>query len=315
MPVIGLLTKARFDVKDIPDLTGRVAIVTGGNTGIGRPTVAELARKGAKVYLAARSPDRANEAIQAIKSTTPTVNIVYLQLDLSDLDSVKRAAEEFLSKETQLHTLINNAGIMATPYSETPQGYEIQWGTNYMGHFLLTQLLLPTLVSTASASAPGSVRLVNVSSNGHELFDTKSGINFSDVNMKNGGPWSRYGQSKLANVLHAKAVADRYRAKNILTASVHPGGVNTELTRGLNETSILYRPITWVTKNISLTPDQGALSSLFAATSPEHTFEVNGEYYGPKATKAVPSMLARDKGLRDRLWVWSEEEMGRLGFA
>jgi NAD(P)-dependent dehydrogenase (short-subunit alcohol dehydrogenase family) len=182
---------------------------------------------------------------------------------------VKKAAEEFLrfiptlltaetiananihtdSKETQLHILVNNAGVssppslstaclsistnppnsqvMATPYSETPQGYEIQWGTNYMGHYLLTRLLLPSMLSTASTAPKGAVRIVDVSSNGHEVFAPKIGIDLDDVNMKEGGTWARYGQSKLGNVLHAKALADRYGDKNILTASLHPGGVST----------------------------------------------------------------------------------------
>ncbi|KAH0559666.1 hypothetical protein GP486_003811 [Trichoglossum hirsutum] len=205
--VAGNFTKARFNVKDIPDLTGRVAIITGGNTG-----------------MAARNPARADEAIQAIKGSDPAANIVHLQLDLSDLNSVKKAAEEFLSISAELP----NSQVMATPYSETPQGYEIQWGTNYMGHYLLTRLLLPIMLSTASTAPKGSVRIVNVSSYGHELLAPKIGINFDDVNMKEEeGTWARYGQSKLANVLHAKALADKYGDKNILTASLHPGSVNT----------------------------------------------------------------------------------------
>ncbi|KAI9783987.1 MAG: hypothetical protein M1839_002932 [Geoglossum umbratile] len=310
----GIFTRARFDVKDIPDLAGRVAIVTGGNTGIGRPTVAQLARKGARVYLAARSTSRAEEAIKAIKAETPTVDVVHLQLDLSDLDSVKKAAEEFLSKEKELHLLINNAGIMATPYSETPQGYEIQFGTNYIGHYLFTSLLLPTLLTTATTAPRGSVRIVNVSSNGHDVFAPKAGIEFDNINLKDSGTWARYGQSKLANVLHAKSLADSVGAKGILTASVHPGAVNTELQRGPTASSSLYKPFAFILL-AALTPDQGAISSLYAATSPAHGFDNNGEYYGPKATAAVPSALAQDAALRKKLWDWTEKEIARLGYA
>jgi NAD(P)-dependent dehydrogenase (short-subunit alcohol dehydrogenase family) len=116
---------------------------------------------------------------------------------------------------------------MGIPYSESPQGYESQWATNYMGHYLLTRLLLPTLLATAATSPKGSVRIVNVSSNGHELFPPKPGIDFEDVNLKNATAMTRYGQSKLANVLHAKEIAERYGDKNILAISLHPGGVNT----------------------------------------------------------------------------------------
>ncbi|KAI9767555.1 MAG: hypothetical protein M1840_005592 [Geoglossum simile] len=310
----GVFTRACFDVRDIPDLAGRVAIVTGGNTGIGRSTVAHLAARGARVYLATRSTARADEAIKSIKAETPTVDIVHLQLDLSDLNSVKKAAEEFMSKEKQLHLLINNAGIMATPYSETPQGFEIQFGTNYIGHYLFTRLLLPTLLATAATAPRGSVRIVNVSSNAHDLLAPKAGIEFDDIKMEHGGTWARYGQSKLANVLHAKALADRFGDQGVLTASLHPGTVNTEITRGPVASSIFYRPLSWLTP-MGLTPEQGALASLYAATSPKHGFESNGGYYGPKASSSEPSAMAKDEKLREKLWEWTESELTRLGFA
>lgn len=116
---------------------------------------------------------------------------------------------------------------MATPYSETPQGFEIQFGTNYIGHYLFTRLLLPTLITTASTAPRGSVRIVNVSSHIHGVFAPNAGIEFDDINLKDASTWMRYGQSKLANILHAKALADRVGDKNVLTACLHPGVVHT----------------------------------------------------------------------------------------
>jgi NAD(P)-dependent dehydrogenase (short-subunit alcohol dehydrogenase family) len=116
--------------------------------------------------------------------------------------------------------------IMATPYSETPQGFEIQFGTNYIGHYLFTRLLLPTLLTTAATAPRGSVRIVNVSSNGHG-YASKAGIEFTNTNLKDASTWTRYGQSKLANILHARALADKFGDKGLLTASVHPGAVHT----------------------------------------------------------------------------------------
>ncbi|KAF3360644.1 Histone H2A [Verticillium dahliae VDG1] len=153
--------------KDIPDLSGRVILVTGGNIGIGKETVLQLSKhKPARIYLAARTESKAQAAIDEIRKTVPNAApISFLSLDLTSFDSIKKAAAEFLSKEDRLDILINNAGIMATPNGTTKEGYEIQFGTNHVGHALLTNLLLPTLKRTAAAtSPPRDVRIVNISS-------------------------------------------------------------------------------------------------------------------------------------------------------
>lgn len=155
-----------WSVDDLPDMSGKVAIVTGGNTGIGKVTCLELVKKHATVYLAARTKERAENALKDIKKEVTDAQIEWLPLDLLSLRQVSEAAGSFVKKEKKLNYLLNNAGIMATPYSETENGYEIQFGTNHMGPFLFTQKLLPMLEATAEKE---DVRIVNVSSTGHQF--------------------------------------------------------------------------------------------------------------------------------------------------
>jgi NAD(P)-dependent dehydrogenase (short-subunit alcohol dehydrogenase family) len=233
---MALCTHSPFDPsKDIPDLSGKVIIVTGGNNGLGKESILQLSKHNpSKIYLCARSSSKAQQAIASIKSAIPNANILFLELDLASLASVKSAAETFLAENTRLDILINNAGIMAVPPGLTSDGYEIQFGTNYLGHALFTSLLLPLLLSTSSA--PNSdVRIVNVSSIGVRLAP-KPGLVLDQVktDMKEGfSTWELYGQSKLANVLFTKGLAARYPA--IKSVAVHPGGVDTGLARGIEE--------------------------------------------------------------------------------
>ncbi|KAJ5498232.1 Glucose/ribitol dehydrogenase [Penicillium expansum] len=210
----------------IPDLAGKVAIVTGGHTGLGFGTSIELAKHGARVYIASRSAAKFKDAEQDILSEYPKADVRFLMLDLADLNTVREATERFAQQESSLHLLVNNAGVMCIPYEETGNGFEMQIGVNYIGHFVFTKLLIPILQKTAETTEKGSVRVVNVSSDGHAKLAPKEGIIFSDMNMKNDfSVWARYGHSKLANVLHSRALAKRY--PNILTLSLHPGTVKT----------------------------------------------------------------------------------------
>ena len=172
----------------LPDLTGRVAVVTGGNTGIGKSTCRVLSEHGAKVYVAARTPSRAQGAIDEIKSVVPKADIHFLQLDLQSFQSVKDAAASFKSQEKRLDILVNNAGIMANPYEETKDGNESQFQTNYLSHFLFTRELLPVLQETAKKQPEGTVRIVNLSSTGHNFAPT-GGIIFDDYNLKSYNTW------------------------------------------------------------------------------------------------------------------------------
>ena len=167
----------------LPDLTGRVAIVTGGNTGIGKSICRVLSQHGVKVYLAARTPTKALSAIDDIKSVVPKADIHFLQLDLLSFEAVKDAAASFKSREKRLDILVNNAGMINTSYEETSYGIEAQFQTNYLSPYLFTRELLPVLQETAKKQPEGTVRIVNVSSNGHNFAPT-GGISFDDYNLK-----------------------------------------------------------------------------------------------------------------------------------
>jgi NAD(P)-dependent dehydrogenase (short-subunit alcohol dehydrogenase family) len=314
-----------FDLKDIPNLTGRVFIVTGGNTGIGYATCAHLAAHGARVYMAARSSEKATAALGDIKASYPNADIRYLLLDLGSLRSVASAAETFKAQESCLHGLINNAGIMGTDFIITNDGNEEQWQTNYLGHWLLTRKLLPILISTASMhpNVPGMVRIVNVSSSGHKLYPPKEGIKFSDTSLKDAGKMTRYGQSKLANVLHSKNLNDLYGPESthaansktaIWSASLDPGPVDTQLN-----TKVTIKGTSWLhpilkCAGVYSTIEQGATSSLFCASSTDFQERMSGEYFNSKASVTPPSKLAVDVSLRKKLEVWTEEKMRNEGW-
>lgn len=190
-----------FSVSDIPTLTGKVAIVTGANTGLGKVTALELARKGAHVVLACRSKDRTEPVAEEIKKITGNQQVEFVELDLGSLRSVQSFAKAFLQRNIPLNILVNNAGIMGLPKLElSKDGIEAQFATNHVGHYYLTRLLLPALVKGQPAS------VVSVSSAAHK-FAPKGGIVFDKINdQKAYGSWSAYGQSKLANILFAKAL-------------------------------------------------------------------------------------------------------------
>ncbi|KAL7773689.1 hypothetical protein CFE70_003655 [Pyrenophora teres f. teres 0-1] len=272
--------------QDIGSLEGKVILVTGGNAGLGKQTIAYLsAHNPTRIYLAARTESKAREAITSIKSSVPNAcEIVHLPLDLTSFSSIASAASTFKSQETRLDILINNAGIMAVPYSTTKEGYEIQFGTNHMGHALLTKLLLPTMLETAKQ--PGAdVRIVNLSSRGH-LAAASKGIEFDQAALEQHNTWRRYGCSKLANILFARELAEQY--PQITSVSLHPGVILTDLFGGCAEYYVVCDG------------EQGELE--------------NGAYYMPVGKKDGGSKWARDEGLRKKLWEWTEEELVKHGY-
>ncbi|RYO89308.1 hypothetical protein DL764_008602 [Monosporascus ibericus] len=218
--------------RDIPDLSGRIILVTGGNNGLGRESVRQFAKHNAKVYIGARSEQKANEAIAKIKKEVPNADIAFLELDLASFDSIKKAAKQFVGENDRLDILMNNAGIMATPPGLTKDGYEIQFGTNHVGHALLTRLLTPLLEKTA-AGPNSDVRVINLTSNGQEWFAPPSGLLLEDAktDMDPLGRWGRYGHSKLVNIYFTKGLAKHY--PQIKSVAVHPGGANTGLADGV----------------------------------------------------------------------------------
>ncbi|KAF3915160.1 hypothetical protein ABW20_dc0104280 [Dactylellina cionopaga] len=309
-----------FDPSSLPDLNGRVYLVTGGNAGIGYQTVKALAAKKATVYLCARSESKAQTAIATIRESIqkPTAPIHYLYLDHMDLSTIISGAQTFLSKESSLHGLILNAGIMCTPYEKSTDGHEAHLQTNYISHFLLASLLLPVLKATALNSEPGQVRIVEVTS-GAWAMAKGPGINFDKPDLPDGKPFDRYAQSKLANVLHIKELHKHVGPKGvkpekgeIWTASVHPGLVETNLSANYASTSLLGR--TMIRLGLAATPEKGALTTIFTAASNDFKREWSGGYMVPTAKKGWLYMKANDLDLQDKLWKWTEGELKGKGF-
>jgi len=291
--------------KDMPDLSGRVMIVTGGNTGIGKETVKALLAKNARVYLAARDADKANKAIEELKETTKR-EAIFLQLDLSDIGSVRRAAAEFNSKEPSLHVLFNSAGVMWPAIDRlTANRYDLQFGTNVIGHFLLTTLLLPTMVETAKNAPAGQVRVVNTSSLASTLYKKISWDTLTDTPARKAlGSKNLYSQSKFANVVFSAELARRYGSQGIVSTSLNPGNLKTDLQRYTTKLEMMIL-------NLILYPaPYGAITQLWAGTAPEAA-QANGKYLIPWARtgKAVPE--SDDEALGKKLWEWLEDQVAK----
>ncbi|KAK8053976.1 hypothetical protein PG996_013277 [Apiospora saccharicola] len=305
--------KFDFD-KDIPDLSGKVIFVTGGNVGLGKETICQLAKhKPAHIYLAARSAARANEAIKEIQERVPNAApITFIECDLTSFASIKAATATFQSQASELHILINNAGIMACPADVTQEGYEIQFGTNHMGHAMLTKLLLPTLLKTAEKAPKGDVRIVSLSSLG-EAYASNDPYAGGDAHLKSDmaslSTWVRYGNSKLANVHHSRALAQRH--PQLRCVAVHPGPVRTELSRGPLATyaafSLIVGPLYWLASRLAFVDvSEGAKNQVWAATSPDAQ---SGHFYYPVAVDDKGSAQAKDEKLCEQLWAWTEKEL------
>ncbi len=270
------------------DLDGKVCLVTGANSGIGRVTAESLAARGAKVWLACRDRAKAAPVLEAI--TRACGNAEPVGLDLSDLDSVRACADAVLAKPEPLHVLINNAGL-AGRKALTKQGFELTFGVNHLGHFLLTQLLLPKLLEQPRC------RVVNVSSKAH--YDA-SGIDFAELRQpgKGFGALHAYAVSKLANVLHAKALAERYGAQGLHAYSLHPGVVKSDVWREIPQP---FRAlVTWR----MISNEAGAQTTLYCATSPDVAAH-NGRYYD-ECREKEPSPAAQSAPLATELWERSQ---------
>ena len=307
-----------FNPSSLQDLSGKVFLVTGGNAGIGKETILYLVSKNAKVYMGCRSSTKGQAAIDSIHTLVPEANIHLLILDHMDLASVKSAAHDFITKEPKLHGLINNAGIMALPFELSKDDYEAQWQTNYLSHYFLTSLLLPTLLATARVSKSGDVRIINVTSVGHNFFAPKKGIDFSDINQIHGSIWSRYGQSKLANILHAKSLNALYGPNGthkhegeIWTAAVHPGNMYTDLSKNARYLGLLSPVLTCMLNFFGafIPVDQGAYTSVYCAASEEMKKEGSGEYFVPFGKTEKPSKHAQSLEMADKLSSWTEQEL------
>jgi NAD(P)-dependent dehydrogenase (short-subunit alcohol dehydrogenase family) len=294
---------------DIPDLTGRCAIVTGGNGGLGLSISRALAAHGAQVVIAARNADKAKAAAERIVGETPAAQVEFAALDLSDLDSVRAFAAGWAARP--LHLLINNAGVMAIPLARTKAGFEMQFGTNHLGHFALTGQLLPALIKS------GAGRVVTMSSTAHKTGK----IRFDDLQAEQRySKFSAYGQSKLANLLFMRELDRRLTAAGapVISVAAHPGYAATDLqTLGPKQSGSKLQERIYELGNriFAQSADGGALPALYAATMPDVH---GGEYFGPGGfmeMRGAPKRVDMTKAARNdddarRLWTVSEELTG-----
>jgi NAD(P)-dependent dehydrogenase (short-subunit alcohol dehydrogenase family) len=305
---------AGWTTGDIPDQSGRTALITGGNSGLGYQAVLQLARKGARVLLAARDRARGAAALERLAAEAPGSHAELAQLDLADLGCVERFSAALLDGGQGLDLLINNAGVMAIPHRETTaQSYERQFGTNHLGHYAMTGRLLPAL-----ARRPGS-RVVTVSSNRHKGANR---IDFDDLQGdRRYRPWQAYDQSKLANAMFVLELDRRLRAAglDILSVGAHPGFAATKLQftgPRSGGTSLVARATGLATRLFAQSASDGVLPVLYAATAANVH---GGEYFGPDGPgemrghhpKLVSfSRAAHDEAAAARLWTVSEELTG-----
>lgn len=297
----------------IPSLSGKVILVTGGNIGLGKETILQLAKHNpSHIYMASRTESKALAAIKDIRSELPewasAVPISFLPLDLSSLKSVKAAATKFLSESTRLDLLILNAGIMATPPGTSESGHDIQLGTNHFGHFLLTKLLLPTLQKTA-AEPNADVRVITVASDAFNISPTIDVIT-SIEKLTAKGPWVRYGASKAANILFAAEFARRY--PDVKAVSLHPGLIRTQLFE--RSSGGVMKMVFNIIQPLMFTDvAHGALNSLWLAAGAERGELKDGSYYTPVG-KAQSNKWANDQAAGKTLWEWTESELAKSGY-
>ncbi len=302
------MADSQWTAADIPDQSGRVAIVTGANSGLGLATARELARAGATVLLACRSATKGDEAAASIKGSVPAAVVEVASLDLADLGSVREFAEARAASGPALDVLINNAGIMAAPRRLTKDGFESQFGTNHLGHFALTGLLLPALLK---APAP---RVVAVSS----FLHRRGTMRFDDLQgERKYDRWGAYGQSKLANLMFCFELQRRATDAGapLISTAAHPGYASTNLQFAATD-RFYEKAFGWIgNRLIAQSADMGALPTLYAATVPDLP---GGTFVGPggrKEQRGYPTVVTAARKAYDeedwrRLWEVSEQLTG-----
>ena len=298
---------------DVPDLTGKVAIVTGANSGLGYHTTLALAQHGAHVVLACRAREKTEKAMADVRQAAPSARLEFMALDLSDLASIRSFAKDFLARHPRLDILCNNAGVMALPLARTKDGFEMQIGTNHLGHFALTGLLLERLKST-----PGS-RVVNVASLAHRWT---RGLNLDDLNFETSRylKWDAYGKTKFANLVFTYELDRRLKAAgaNVTVVAAHPGysATNLGVAGPAMEKSALGKLMMDLGNALfAQRADQGALPQIYAATMPDVR---GGDYWGPDGFRQLrggPKKVGSRRETRDpqtaaRLWELSEKLTG-----
>lgn len=303
------MNNGKWTVDDIPDLSGKVIIVTGGNSGLGYESVKAFAAKNATVILTSRTVEKGEKARNEIVAELHSADIQVMQLDLADLRSIREFAGQFAKKYRRLDILLNNAGIMMTPYQQTKDGFESQVGTNHLGHFALTGLLLDLIRTTENS------RVVNVSSNAHKWGK----MDFDNLLFENGkdySPTNAYGRSKLANLLFTYELQSRLKEHKInsMALAAHPGISLTNLARHL-EDKWWYNLMMLFSGLITQKAEYGALPQIRAAVDPRAE---GGSYYGPNGfnqMKGDPVVVESSKASHDKedamkLWAVSERLTG-----
>jgi len=294
----------RWTPADLPDQSGRVALVTGANSGLGFHTSLQLARRGARVLMACRDTDRAEQALGRLRTEVPDATAELVSLDLASLASIEAAAGDVTERTSSLDLLIDNAGVMAVPRSLTLDGFEQQLGTNHLGHFALTGRLLPLLLAAPAA------RVVVVSSGAHKM----GRVRFEDLmGERSYGRWQAYAQSKLANLLFARELERRATGTSLLVAAAHPGYAATHLQVG-HGSAVQGAAMKLGNALLAQSDAKGAWPSLYAATMPDVR---TGDYWGPQLAelRGVPKRVGRSAAARDdvtarRLWQVSEQLTG-----
>ena len=275
-------------------LDGKTVVITGGNTGIGKETAIDLAKRGAKVIIACRNQEKGENALQDIKNKSGSDEVYLRLLNLASFASIREFADGVIKSESRLDILINNAGIMMCPFWKTEDGHEMQFGVNHLGHFLLTNLLLDLI----KKSAPS--RIISVSSRAHTYPKT---IDFENLNSEaNYSRTNAYGTSKLANVLFTRELNKRLQGTNVSVFSLHPGAVNTELARHIfgDVAEFLLTPLRMIVFKDS---KQGAQTSICCAVD-EEVVEFSGEYFSD-CVKTYSSKAGSDMELAKKLWDYS----------
>ena len=296
------MAQDKWDSKNISNQAGKVVIVTGGSSGLGLETAMVLSDKNARVTIGVRNLEKAKTALSMRKHKSPDTDIRIMELDLADLSSIKEFTNKFKQTNSRLDLLINNAGVMIPPYQKTIDGFELQMGTNHLGHFALTCRLIDLLKNTPES------RIVNVSSMAHKAGN----INFDDLHWEKRKykKWSAYGDSKIANLYFTFALQTRLEEENshVIVTAAHPGWTATKLQRHSGIFSVL-NPV------FAQTIPMGALPTLYAATGPD----VSGkDFFGPSGfmeikgypKKVVSNTRSKDSELAERLWKMSEELTG-----
>jgi NAD(P)-dependent dehydrogenase (short-subunit alcohol dehydrogenase family) len=308
----------KWKAADIPSLAGKRVLITGGNSGIGYHAALKLARKGAQVTLACRDRQRGEAALARLDADSPSAHTELAILDLASLSSVRDFAEKELAQHRPLHILINNAGVMAPPKRlQTADGFELQFGTNVLGHFALTALLMPALEQAAAVS-PDRPRVVTIASIAHK----RGQLNFDDLqSTKTYSPMKAYQQSKLADLIFTFELDRRLRAANsrVMSVAAHPGVASTNLFQA-GDYSLFEKTVRNLAGHaigiVLNTDSEGALPTLYAATAPGAE---DGGYYGPQGfqemrgevvERAIVAPQARDTSAATRLWQVCEDLTG-----